>query len=357
MSATYIHGASIVTNWRDTSASLSDLIFRGVSQAIEASAVPIDQIESVVLSAHDIVDGRSLSSMVTAPAAGAYLRDEIRLAEDGLAAASLAAARIEAGETEYSIVAAWGRASEGNYSHTSRFAFDPFCEQPLGLDEFAVSALRMSAWAAMHGLGEDQRKWAADIRDARARSNPRACTAGARPQLNLPLRAAEAPRYADIVVAAILGRPASRVAISGFGHSAVTTPLDPAKLLAMPALAEAAKACSKTAGADLATLDVYQCAGATLVDEAVSLEALGLAGPGDAFSVYASDERINPSGGGAGGWCFPANGLVNLVEAFFQLAGTAGGVQLGGQPKRALATGLSPMGGQVAHCAILEAAA
>ena len=45
------------------------------------------------------------------PAAGAYLRDEIRHGDDGAAALQQPSC-VEAGEAERSIVAAWGRASE-----------------------------------------------------------------------------------------------------------------------------------------------------------------------------------------------------------------------------------------------------
>jgi len=356
LNATFIHGAAIQMSWRDSTASLSDLIFRGVSEAVRNSRVQMAEIDSVVLSAHDIVDGRSLSSMVTAPPAGAYFRDEIRLAEDGLAAASLASARIEAGETEYSIVAAWGRASEGDYAHTSRFAFDPFLGQPFGISEFSVSAMRLSAWAARHGLRPDMRNEAMAERKARAARNPRSVAGSMTPALCGPLSADEAPSYADIVVAAVIGRAPSKVRIAGFGHSAATEPMAPAALIEMPALAEAVRRAGCASGADPNALDVYQLAGATLADEAIALEALDLAPQGLGFQSYARAAHINPSGGGASGWCFPTSGLVNMVEAYLQLSGQAAGVQLGGTPKRALATGLSPMGGQVAHAAILEVA-
>src|ERR1044071_5562467 len=122
----FIDSAALEISWRDERRNLSELIFDTVRRAIDEGGAGMTGINSVVLAAHDLVDGRSLSSMVTAPAAGAYLRDEIRLSEDGLAAVSLAAARVEAGESEVSIVAAWGRASEGGFMQMSRSSMDPF---------------------------------------------------------------------------------------------------------------------------------------------------------------------------------------------------------------------------------------
>jgi acetyl-CoA C-acetyltransferase len=94
-------------------------------------------VDGVVIAAHDLIDGRSLSSMITGPAAGAHLRDEIRVSDDGLVAVSLAATRIQAAEASKVVVAAWGRASEGDVERLSRVAFDPVVtEQPLGLTDF-----------------------------------------------------------------------------------------------------------------------------------------------------------------------------------------------------------------------------
>jgi acetyl-CoA C-acetyltransferase len=354
----FVQGVAMSVGWQDSASSLPELIFKVVREALAASNVAMDQIDSVILAAHDVVDGRSLSSMVTAPAAGAYLRDEIRLAEDGLAAVSVASARIEAGETEFAIVAAWGRASEGDYTHTSRFAFDPFLAQPFALDEFSLSSLRLSGWLAEHGEHDDARRLAGEARIRRAQQNSRAARAAnhhGRPKMNFPLLASEAPRLADIAVAAILGKRPAPVRIVGVGHSAECATLGDRRLTSMQSLREAVERAGAGDAAADQRLDVVQLAGPTLPDEALALEALGLAAPGQAFDAYAAMDWINPSGGSESGWCFPTTGLTNFAEAYFQLTQQAGGVQLGGRCKRALATGNSPLGGQVSHALVLEA--
>jgi acetyl-CoA C-acetyltransferase len=353
--ASFVHGVAVSVSWRLTSASLTDLIFRATTAALRDSNIDLERIDSVVLSAHDLVDGRSLSSMVTAPAAGAYLRDEIRLAEDGLAAMSLAGARIAAGEAEFSIVAAWGRASEGSYSYTSRHAFDPFLVQPFGVDEFSVSALRLSAWIGEHGEHLDARRRAHRARVVRAAHNPRAIGAHIRPVINHPMMDFEAPRLADIVVVAVIGRAESAVRIAGVGHSSDVSMIGDRKWLQMQATRDAV-ARARPPGAHAAGgVDVYQLAGPTLADEALALEAVQVAPSGGGFDAYAALAAVNPSGGSESGWCFPTSGLLNFAECYLQLDGRAGSVQLPGRLRRALATGLSPMGGQVAHAIFLEA--
>ena len=94
----FIEGVSLEVSWKDETRNLSELIFDTVRRAIDDAGSGLEGINSVVLAAQDLVDGRSLSSMVTAPAAGAYLRDEIRYGDDGAAAFAAAVTRIEAGE-------------------------------------------------------------------------------------------------------------------------------------------------------------------------------------------------------------------------------------------------------------------
>ena len=75
----FIEGVAVEISWADRTRSLTELIFETVSKAVADAGEGWTGIDSVVLAAHDLVDGRSLSSMVTAPAAGAATRLAPRL--------------------------------------------------------------------------------------------------------------------------------------------------------------------------------------------------------------------------------------------------------------------------------------
>ena len=92
-----------------------------------------------------------------------------------------------------------------------------------------------------------------------------------------------------------------------------------------------------------------------LYDEAIALEAIGLAPPGKGLEMLARDRRCNPSGGSAAGYCAPAMGLARTVEAVLQLRRNAGGNQIDAA-RRALATGSSIIAAQTQTAVILEAA-
>ena len=351
---TFVDGVALEIGPGDPRRDLTELIFQTVRAALDDAGRDIDEVDSVVIAAHDLVDGRSLSSMVTAPAAGAYLKDEIRLGDDGAAAFSLAAARIEAGEARCSIVAAWGRASEGDPDSVARALFDPIVEGAFGLTEVAVAAMRASQWLGRHGragAAEADRAAAADRRVAHAAANPwvangeAASPAGPPPW---PLRPAELPRWADVAVAVIVSGRQSPVRVAGIGQA--SEPYSPGErdLAAMPGLALAVGR-ALPAGVAVGDVDIAELDGLTLLDEAIAVEAAGLAAPGQGLRALAGDGRINASGGSAAGYCAPAMGLTRIADAVLRLRDRAGG------PGRALATGSSTIAAQTHTAVVLEA--
>jgi acetyl-CoA C-acetyltransferase len=351
----FVEGVALEIGWRDSKRNLSELIFDTVKCAIDDAGRRLEGIDSVVLAAHDLVDGRSLSSMVTAPAAGAYLRDEIRYGDDGAGAFAAAVTRIEAGECDRTIVAAWGRASEHDVDAVSRTLFDPIFLRPFGLEELHVSAMRAQAWRQQGGnLGDAQA--AAQRRQRAAANNPRALRSGGFKSVpSYPLRADDLPLWADMVAAVVLSPEPTGIRLGGLGQSSEPYWIGDRRLEKAPALAQAAARALGEAQCGIDDIDIFEIDGLTLYDEAAALEAIGVAPGGKGLEVLARDGRCNPSGGGAAGYCAPAMGLTRIIEAVLQLQGRAGQNQAG-SPRRAIATGSSLAAAQTQTAIILEAA-
>lgn len=352
----YLEGAALEISFADGGRNLQELIFDTVRAAVDDAAQPMRLIDSVVLAAHDLVDGRSLSSMVTSPAAGAYLRDEIRYGDDGAGALAAAVARLEAGHARRSIVAAWGRSSEHNPDQFSRSLFEPFRSRPLGLDEFVLSALRAQlVLAAGNGVAA-ARDQASVRRHECAAANPRALASGGfRSAAHYPLRDADLPVWADVTAAVVLSTEPSPIRVAGVGQSSEAYSFGDRDLRTITSLRTAAQRAAADAGFGAGEVDVAEVDGLTLIDEALGLEAIGFAAPGAGLAALAGDERCNPSGGGASGYSPPSMGLVRVVESVLQLRGRAGRVQQGA-PRRAVATGGSVVAGQTQTVVLLEAA-
>jgi len=353
--AVYIEGIAIDISWSDATRSLTEMIFSTTRRAIDDGGKALDTIDSVVLAAHDMVDGRSLSSMVTGPAAGSYLRDETRYSDDGAAAFASAVTRIEARESKRSIVAAWARASEHDVDAVARAAFDPFFAGPFGIDELQVAAMRAQAWMKMGG-DHGARAQAVQRRLAAARANPRSLKSGGRrPVASYPLKESDVPIWADIAVAVTISGEHSGVRVAGLGQSSEPYWIGDRTMGSLPGLELAAQRALSEAKMSARQLDLVEIDGLTLFDEAIGMEAIGIAPKGGGFAFLASDARSNPSGGGAAGYCAPAMGLVRIAEAVMQLQGRAGAIQLP-RARRALASGSCLVAAQTHTAVVLEAA-
>ena len=115
--------------------------------------------------------------------------------------------------------------------------------------------------------------------------------------------------------------------------------------LGRPALRQAVDAALAASGNSLDEIDLFEIEGLTLADEVLAIEAMGLALPGQGFECYAASKQINPSGGAAAGWCYPAMGLVRFVECI---------LRLGPGMRRAMAVGSGPIGDQTHTAVVVE---
>jgi hypothetical protein len=335
----YISGAATSFTWADLSCSLTDLIYDCVKKALADAELDVADVDAVVLAAHDLVDGRGLTNMVTAPAAGTYLKDETRLGEDSATAFILADARVRSGSVQHCVVATWGRASEGPVDRIANALFDPFTTKPLGMTEVAVSGLRATKAIATYPSY-------AEARERAGRARPRTTDPTRVPSPAWPLLAPELPVWADVVAAAVLSSHPSPVEVLGVGMSTEPFDIGDRDLLALPALRQASAQALSAAAVDVADVQVFELDGLTLIDDALAVEAVGAAPAGGGMQAMADGLWVNAGGGSAAGYCAPAMGLVRIIDAYRRL--TDEGAAL------ALATGSSVVASQNQAAVVLS---
>jgi hypothetical protein len=339
MQRVFVHSAAVSTSWADTTRSLQDLIFDCVSDALRSAGIAAADLDAVVLGAHDLVDGRGLTNMVTAPAAAAYLKDETRLGDDGAAAFVLADARVRSGSAGACLVAAWGRASEGPVDEISHALFDPFTTRPLAMTEIGVSGLRATRALVEHPGYAEHRALATARRGARP-ADPGRTSAPA-----WPLRTEELPFWSDVVAAVVLRAEPSPVEVIGVGMGTEPFELGDRDLLGLPALRSAAGQALREAGCGASEVAVLELDGLTLFDEALAVEAVGAAAPGGGMAACAGDPRLDPAGAAAVGYCAPAMGLVRIARAGRRLVAESA--------RYALASGSSVVAAQTQAAVVL----
>lgn len=347
-----------------------DLISEAVATALLGTGLRMDDVDFVIDSGSDFLDGRSISNCGFLGAMGANHKEESRVEEDGLWAAVYAATKIAGGSAGVGLVIAYSKSSESDpRSYWSNLA-EPFTQRPVGLDHLSAAGLYAHRYLAAAGLS-------ADALDSVSRRAWRA--AGANSMVDAsegmlddpywseiiasPLRRSDLSRPVDGAVAVVVaaeniakqigGRP---VWITGMGSAMDQHFIAARDATALPAAAVAAASAFRMAGAGgIDDFDVIEISAGSTVGELMVVEALGLADAGHGIELYAEGKTpaLNPSGGALPADVLMATGLVRLHEVAAQLSGRSDHGPDGAT--RGLAHGTGGLGMQN-HCVVtLEA--
>lgn len=341
--------------------SLNELIFEATAAALADAGISRRDVDSVVLAAEDLVDGRGITSMTTATAAGAHLKDEIRVSEDGLNAAALAHARLASTHFDVSLVVSWTKA-ETDFDAITPLNFDPFYHRPVGLNGKTALALQAQKYQSRYRPSRDAIDHVVLAGRADGARNPNAHLQTAiteaelhnSPLVSTPLRELDLAPFSEGACAVVMAREtfATRgrhrpVWVQGHGRSTDSYYLGSRDLSAMPALGAAAQRAYQRAGiSDPAdAFDIAELHTVTPYAQLIAYEELGFcsAGEGSALELSRSDASsprmaINPSGGPLSSNPQTATGLIRLIETYQRLRG--------GTFRRGLAHGTSGIAGQ-----------
>ncbi|MFX0592559.1 acetyl-CoA acetyltransferase [Melissospora conviva] len=229
---------------------------------------------------------------------------------------------------------------------------------------FPLSYYAMAAQRYLHVYGKSRAQLAEVAVAARewALLNPKAFRYGAGPlsvddvlgstMISSPLTAGDCCLVTDgggavVLTSAERARdlPKKPVHVLGYGERTTNTSMTAVRDLTVSGAAGAAQDALARAGLGIGDIDVFEVYDSFTITVALTLEALGLCGPGEALDLIA-DGNIRPGGGlalntsgGGLSYCHPGQyGVLLLVEAVRQLRGEAGDRQVPGA-RHALAHG------------------
>ncbi len=358
--------------------ALSDIIFEVCARALEDARLKINDIESVTLAAHDMVDGRAITSMLTAPPAGAYKKDEIRVADDGAFAVALACLRILSGDFSNSLVVSWSKCSEcanDTMHKVANLSYDPFFYRPFALNDVTSYAIQAQRYMYKYNIAEAQaaqvvaKNRANGLKNELAHLQSRVTVeevTKSKP-VSYPLKMLDLPPWSDGACALVLASDdiAKKAKgpcawVSGFGWASDTYYSGDKDLAELESLSLAANQAYKMAGVSNPSkdIDVAEIHDITSFHELMEYEALGFCpqGKGGKYlesgaTAVGGDIPVNPSGGCLSSNPYTAVGLIRVAEAALQVMGHAGNHQIPGA-KTALAHGISGLCAQ-SNCVII----
>jgi acetyl-CoA C-acetyltransferase len=317
-----------------------DLISAAATSALKGAGVSIRDVDFVIDSGSDILDGRSISNCGFLGAMGAHHKEESRVEEDGLWAALYGVNKIASGAADIGLIVAYSKPSEGDLAAFYATQGEPFYQRPVGFDHLAACGIQAQEYIARSGVAADDlarvviHDWENAARNPGVDMNgvPTADAIADGPMVARPLRSLEISRPVDGAVAIVLANRAvadritpSPVWITGMG-SAIDEHAFASRDADLPACRAAAEAAYRRAGIDdPSACSFVETSAGSVTGELLVLDALGLAEPGRAIDLYGGDGgvAVNPSGGSLPADPVMATGLVRMSDAALQLAGRA----------------------------------
>lgn len=341
-----------------TDQSLEEMVFDAARGALVDAGHTIEDIDSVILSSSDQVEGRVIESMVTNGAAGGVGRDVTTLASAGEHAFIYAYLRLRAGHARRALVVVWSKESESvDPAHPDLLGAEPFMLRPLGMTSLAAAGLQASAYAHRYGLDAEAVR---RVREVRGRAASRAYgvpgdnpgdPSSAQPSA-WPLTKADLPRGCDVACAVVMTAaeavtPEHAPAwVSGVGWVTERYDLGERDLSRFAAL-EAAARMALGGDGSARHVDAVEVQEISSVASFAACEALGLAPQGEGSrAATASTPAVNPSGGNL--FVNPGNaaGVLRFIAAAQQVRGRAGAAQVSPRPRTAVGAALHGFAGQ-----------
>ncbi|MBT8446006.1 MAG: 3-ketoacyl-CoA thiolase, partial [Gammaproteobacteria bacterium] len=128
-----------------------DLISAVVAAVFKGTGLSLDDVDFVFDSGSDVLDGRSISNCGFLGAMGAHHKEESRVEEDGLWAATYGINKIAAGAAHVGLVIAYSKPSESDVNLFYASQCEPFYQRPVGFDHLAASGIQAQRYFAEHG--------------------------------------------------------------------------------------------------------------------------------------------------------------------------------------------------------------
>ena len=344
--------------------SLEELIFQTVTSLLAKVEVGIADVDSIVISSSDQVDGRAISIMVTSGPVGAYGKDLLNAPSGGEHALALAYLRIASGAFDTSLVVSWSKCSEPeDLAKLQTLSADYIYHRELGMNDTISHALQAGIYMKKYDVPEDaaaqvvvkNRKNGCFNHLAHLRQEVHPEEVKNSPYMAWPLKRDFLPPESDGVCALLLASEEkvksigakNKAWIQGLSWIADTYWIGDRPLRSMASLEIAAQKAYQMAGVQRPKdeLDVVEIQEVTAYHELMAYEALGLCGPGEGWRLISKGETdfqgpvpVNPSGGALSANPYFATGLIRAGEVALQVMGEAGEHQIPGA-KLGLAAG------------------
>ena len=347
-----VGSAQTVHERRKPDQNVEDMIYETVTSLLDKTGLTTGDVEMVMAAGDDVLDGRSISNVFTAEYAGAFLKEESKVEDDGAFAACYAFMRIAAGAFDTILVYGYSKASDSSPQHYSATMADPFYLRPLGVEALTAAALQAQRYFQKYGASEEDAALVAVKNRRHALRNPYAQVKGEytiddvmrSPVIASPIKRLDASPVTDGCCAVLLmsedaaKRHGLKPAwIRGVGFCTDTYYLGHRDLAEIRSAYVAAERAYKMAGVSDPRKEIHaaEIHEPFAFQELMMTEALGFCDKGKGGEFVASGATgidgalpVNLSGGALSANPIFATGLIRLAEAANHVTGQAAGYSI-----------------------------
>ena len=313
-----------------------DLISAVVSSLFKGTGLDLDDVDFIIDSGSDVLDGRSISNCGFLGAMGAHHKEESRVEEDGLWAAAYGVTKIAAGGADVGLIIAYSKPSESDVNVFYSSQCEPFYQRPVGFGHLAASGIQAQRYLGQYGVQQSDlaatvvKRWSDASRNGKVQISavPDETEILASEKVATPLTRLMMSRPVDGAVAVLLAseeisRKVSGIPvwITGMGNAIDRHAFASRKAGVMEACEVAAGFSFKQAGWGKPNASIAEVSASSVITEFMVLESLGLAPAGRGFELLdgSGETAINLSGGSLPADPIMATGLVRLSESVRQL--------------------------------------
>ncbi len=320
--------------WRD--AQHIDLISAVVTSVFKGTGLSLDDVDFIIDSGSDVLDGRSISNCGFLGALGAHHKEEARVEEDGLWAALYGVNKIRSGASSVGLIVAYSKPSESDVEAYWSSQCEPFYQRPVGFGQRAANGMQAQRYLGDNRISERNlaelvaKRWADAARygNVAIDSVPDADAVLASGDAATPLKQLMLARPVDGAVAVLLANEEvalrhsrAPVFITGMGNAMDSHAFGSRTSGKLASCEAAASMAYRKAGWDRPRAEIAEVSASSVVSELMAIEALGLAETGGGLAATLNGKlRINQSGGALPADPIMATGLIRLANAARQLS-------------------------------------
>lgn len=134
---------------QETTRSLEEMIFDTTTAALKSAGLEAHDLDGIVLSGNDEIDGRVISIMPSTGPAGGVDRDTTMIASSGDHALIYGYLRLKAGQGKNVLVVGWAKPSESvDPDRAELMAAEPYLLRQIGMNNTIAAALQASTWVS-----------------------------------------------------------------------------------------------------------------------------------------------------------------------------------------------------------------